>query len=78
MVPVMVRFGPQAVLQMKQVIAVLVDREKKEVVFAVATAAGTIAEALAAGGKAETPEFTLIAAGSVARREGGAVVVELR
>lgn len=76
MVPIKVRFKERVELQMKQVIPVLIDREKKLIAFAVAT---PISE-LAAGSdtKLETGEFALSGAKMDIRREGNTLEIRLK
>ncbi len=76
MVPIKVRFKEGVELQMKQVIPVLIDREKKLIVFAVAA---PISE-LASGpeNKLETGEFTLSGAKMDIKREGNTLKIQLK
>ena len=76
MVPIKVRFKDGVELQMKQVIPVLIDREKKMIAFAVTT---PISE-LTAGSenKMETGEFALSGAKMDIKREGNTLEIQLK
>ncbi len=76
MVPIKVRFKEGVELQMRQVIPVLIDREKKLIAFAVATPAGEIQSS--SGDKLETSDFVLSTAKMDITRKDKTVEIRLR
>jgi hypothetical protein len=76
MVPIKVRFREGVELQFKQVIPVLIDREKKEITFAVSTPLSKFKTGSA--DELETDEFTLSTVKMDIRREGNAITIQLK
>ncbi|OGC77168.1 MAG: hypothetical protein A2Z27_00555 [candidate division Zixibacteria bacterium RBG_16_50_21] len=76
MVPIKVRFNEGIELEMKRVIPVLIDREKKMIAFAVATPASQLGTQ--ADNKVETPDFNLSTAGMNNDREGNIIAIRLK
>ena len=75
LVPIAVRFKKGSLLQMKQVISVLIDKDAKTITFAVATDAAKFEN----GSKEEieTDEFLLKGVKSEIRRKGNVIEIEL-
>lgn len=76
MVPIQVLFRKGVELQMKEVIPVLIDREKMMIAFAVPTSISKLGTG--SKNRLETDEFTLSGSRMDLEREGNAIVVKLR
>jgi hypothetical protein len=76
MVPIKVQFKEGVELRMKEVIPVLIDREKKQITFAVAT---PVSELLASPrDRIETGEFSLTGATMEMKRSGTCLEIQLK
>lgn len=76
LIPFKVIFKPGVELQMKQVIPMLVDREKKLIAFAVPTPVAKFGTG--ADGKIETDEFKLATTNMEVVRQGNVVAIQLK
>lgn len=76
LVPIKVLFKEGIELQMKQIIPVLIDREKRLIAFAAAARASELAAA--PGNRLETSEFTLAGTVMDIKRKGSTVEIQLK
>lgn len=76
LIPFKVTFKPGVELQMKRVIPMFFDREKKLMAFAVATPVSKFGTG--ADGKIETDEFSLVAPNLEVVRQGNVITIQLK